>query len=331
MNFDYNVKDKNYRYTAISGEKFKSKYLDEVVINFIIKLEKILSESYNTGNLVQKKHMECLMGCIERLKALLRISDQIAEKSIFIVSSLLSNLPHNAKFIVKIPVSTSGFLAAHNDDEILFLFETILFHGRALLDRLTFYICKQIYKQDCDKFNKLSNVIKGNSKEGENRKEKALKVIKETALNIEGLLIDKNKNTQKSLRSSLMHRQTMGEMTRSTFVLSSPQNNRYFVFDHEIESNSGLGYPVIGSIWNLSKYLTYLTLNLISVYLKFNEDLPLEKCNPLWENPYVHLSQYISNSPNDPKISVIKMNPSGFDIISFYCKHEILEKLKSFE
>ncbi len=328
MNFDYNEKDKNYKYTAISGEKLKSIYLDEVVFNFIIKLENLFSEFHKNGDLVQKKHMICLMGCIDRLKALLRISDQIAEKSRFIASSLLSKLPHNAKFVIKIPVSSSG-MVAYADDEILFLFETILFHGRALLDRLTFYVSKQIYKQDCDVFNKLSNVIEGNSKEGEKRREKALKLIKETILNIEGLLIDKN--NQKSLRSSLMHRQTMGEMIRSTFVLSFLPNNRYFVFDHEIESNNGLSYPVIVSILNLSKYLTYLTLNLISVYLEYKEDLLLEKCNPLWENPYVHLSQYLSNSPTDLKISVIKMNPSGFNIRSFYCRPEILEKLKSFE
>ena len=38
------------------------------------------------------------------------------------------------------------------------------------MDKLTFYVSKQIYKQDCDVFNKLSNVIEGHSKEGEKNK-----------------------------------------------------------------------------------------------------------------------------------------------------------------
>ncbi len=332
MNLDFNKKDNIYSYQAIGKEVFKSDTLHEVVINFIINLENLIREFFENGDLIQQKHMICLSGCIERLKALLSISDQIAKKSRYIMSNLRSKLPQNAKFVIKIPVSSSGMLA-HNDEEILFLFETILFHGRALLDRLTFYISKQIYKQDCDTFNKLSKVIEGHSKEGDKRKEKVIKLLNEINPHIEGLLFDKliDKKNQKSLRSSLMHSQTMGEMTRSTFVLSFLPNKRYFAFDHEIKSNIGPSYPVIGSIWNLSKYLTYLTLNLISVYLENKDVLPLEKCNPLWENPYIHFSQYISNSQTDPKISVIKMTPSGFVIRTSFCKPEILEKLKSFE
>jgi len=212
-------------------------------------------------------------------------------------------------------------MVAFRNNIALFDFETLLFHSRALLDRITFFIARQIYNQDCDRPNKLKNVLLDFIKK-DMRANQAIKILDETMSTFCGLIIDSD--TDKSLRSHLIHKSTSGESTTCAFTIHTAPENTVIRFDYEIKA-----YPLMGSAWLLSSYIPYFALNILAVYIGHDNILRLDDCKPIWENNLICFSQNIDHSGCGPKLSIAKMHPSGFELISKNLKPSVLSDEKN--
>ena len=186
-----------------------------------------------------------------------------------------------------------------------------------MLDRITFFIAKQIYGQDCDSPKKLKNIINNFTKKNK-RADQAMQIIDEAMPAFYGVILDAE-NGDKSLRSHLIHKSTSGESTTCSFTIHTAPEKRVIRFDSEIK-----GYPLIGSAWKLSQYIPFISLNLLGVYLGHDNAISLDECMPMWSNNLKCFSEHIDESENGPKFSILTMNPSGTEIITKHLKQSVL-------
>ncbi len=287
---DFTKKDQNFYYKAVGQNINEHKILNTDASTVFNNLYKEISRQHSQ-NETNKSRLISFHGCIERLRSCLLYSKRLSKHHIDICNQ-------------KMP--EPGGLIAYDWNTARFDFESFIFHSRALLDRLTFLICKQIYNQDCDKFNKIIKCLK-NSVKSDKKVERTLEIIEQCFDSFEGLLFDKN--NEKSLRSSLIHKSTISENTICAFTFHCLSNSEIIRFDYEIKE-----YPLFGSTWNITKYISFLTLNLLGIYLDISDTVSFDQCNPLWENKFIHFSKYIKNDENSINLSIVKMNPSGFEI-----------------
>jgi len=305
MNF--NKEGVEYKYVAIGQERPDINILKSQAIEFIINLKALISKKHQDEDLLQKKKMSSLHGCIVRLKGILRQSERLAQYCQEIYNL---KLPNQKSF------------TAFTHDYALFDFESMLFQARSLLDRITFYISKQQYNQDCDTFNKLKNVLE-NSVKRDLMVQQLIELIDKTTPIFSGLLIDSN--NKKSLRSDLIHKSTIGERSSSGFGINIISEHKVIRFDHEIKK-----YPLMGSAWLLTKYITFFTLNVLSLVLEYNKKILIEDCEPTWKNNFIHFSSFLDPSLQGPRLSIIKLTASGFEIKTRNLKPNVLELAESF-
>ena len=138
----------------------------------------------------------------------------------------------------------------------------------------------------------------------------AIQVIEKTMPSLYGLIIDAE-DGEKSLRSHLIHKSTSGENSTCTFTIHSAPKNKVIRFDFEIK-----GRPIIGSSWVLSKYITFIGLNLLGIFLDFENVLSLDECTPLWNNKLKCFTRLIAKSKKGLNFSMIKTHPSGVEIFT---------------
>jgi hypothetical protein len=302
MSFDFNKKGLKYKFEAFASDKTNFGVLGENAFTYFCELQKIISETHQHGNVTQKRSMVGAQGCLERLEAFLVQSKRLSE--------------HNQS-VFNHPAPPSGGMAAFRDTTAIFDFETLLFHSKALLDRITFFIAKQIYNQNCDKPNKIKNVL-NDFIEKDERASRAIQIIDEAMPIFCGLIVDAE-NEVKSLRSHLIHKSTSGESTTCVFTIHSTPENKVIRFDYEIK-----GYPIIGSAWELSKYIPFISLNLLGIYVGYDIVIASNECIPIWKNNLKCFSHFIDESARGPRFSIIKMHPSGFEINTRHLKRSIL-------
>jgi len=302
MSFDFNKKGQKYEFAAFANDKTDFGVLSETALNYFCELQKIISKTHQHGDDTQKRLMVGAQGCLERLEAFLVQSKRISE---------------HKKSVCSQPAPHPGSMVAFRDTTAIFDFETLLFHSRALLDRITFFIAKQIYNQNCDRLTRIKNVL-NNFIEKDGRASRSIQIIDESMPTFYGLIVD-TENGGKSLRSHLIHKSTGGESTTCAFTIHSAPENNVIRFDYEIK-----GYPIIGSAWELSKYIPFISLNLIGIYVGYDIAITLNECIPIWENNLKCFSRFIDESANGPTFSIIKMNPSGIEINKRHLKQSVL-------
>lgn len=302
MNFDFNKKGQTYNFAALEGDKNNFGVLSESAFKYFWELQNEISKTHQHGDETKKRLMVGAQGCIERLEACLVQSNRMSRHHESVCSQ---------------PVPPAGSMVAFRDTVAVFDFEVFLFHSRALLDRLTFFITKQIYKQDCDKPTKMKNVLINFTKNDE-RVTRAINIFDEAMPPLLGLIVD-SENGEKSLRSHLIHKSTSSENSTCTFTIHSAPGNKAIRFDFEVK-----GYPIIGSAWLLSKYVTFIASNLLGIYLGFDNGVTLDECTPAWKNELKCFTQFIDESASGPKFSMLKMHPSGVEINSKHLKESVL-------
>ena len=123
MSFDFNKKGQKYGFVAFANDKTDFGVLSEKAFKYFCELQNIISKKHQHGDEAQKKLMVGAQGCLERLEAFLVQSNRLSE--------------HN-KSVCNQPSPTLGSMVAFRDTTAIFDFETLLFHSRALLDRITF-------------------------------------------------------------------------------------------------------------------------------------------------------------------------------------------------
>jgi hypothetical protein len=302
MSFDFNKKGQTYEFAAFEDDKGNFGVLSEAASKYFWQLQSAISKTHQQGDEAQKRLMIGAQGCLERLEA-------------FVVQSNRMRLHH--KSVCSQPSPPPGSMVAFRDTIAVFDFEALLFHSRALLDRITFFITKQIYNQVCDKPTKMRNVLNNFMKKDE-RVSRALQVIGEAMPSLYGLIID-TESGEKSLRSHLIHKSTSGENSTCTFTIHSAPGNKAIRFDFEVKGN-----PIIGSAWKLSKYVPFLALNLLGIYLNLEDGVTLDQCTPIWKNELKCFTQLIDESESGPEFTMMKMNPSGIEINTRHLKEGVL-------
>jgi len=302
MSFDFNKKGHIYGFEASADGKENFGVLREAPFKFFCQLQNEISARHQQGDETQKRLMVGAQGCLERLEAFLVQSNRMS-KHHESVCSQVSPPP--------------GSMVAFRDTIAIFDFEALLFHARALLDRITFFITKQIYNQSCDKPTKMRNVLSNFIKK-DVRARRAIQVIDEAMPSLCGLLVD-NEDGAKSLRSHLIHKSTSGENSTCAFTIHSAPGNKAIRFDFEIR-----GTPIIGSAWKLSKYIPFMALNLLGIYLSLDAGVPRDECVPVWKNELKCFTEFIDGSACGPKFTMMKMYPSGVEINTRHLKESVL-------
>jgi len=301
MSLNFNKKEQEYGYLAVGNEENNFGVLNEKAHNYFRQIQRIIYNKHNDGDKDQKRLMVGAQGCLERLESILILSNRLD-----VYNKSVCNQQHPS------PGSFVGFKITN----AMFDFESILFHSRALLDRITFFISKQIYNQDCDKPNKIINVL-NNFVKNDNRASQAIQIVDDSMPAFLGLIIDND--NEKSLRSHLIHKSTIGENTTCVFTIHSAPGNKVLRFDYEVK-----GYPIIGSSWELSKFIPFYSLNLLGIYIGCDKTIALHDCIPIWKNNLIHFSNLIDETESGPKFSTVKMNPSGFEVNTSFLKPSIL-------
>lgn len=228
-------------------------------------------------------------------------------------------MQHNENFSKSIPEKDSHPTAIfHSGKEIGTDFESLLYQARATLDRLTFFISGQVFHQETDKFKKLTGVLKNFIKRMPELA-KAIEVINNSLPHLKGLLIEDDSG-KTALRSLLAHSKSHLEVVQGHFSIYR-LGDIVIRFDQELQK-----FPLIISANLLNRYIPYVTLNLLAIFLEIDSELPEKDCQPSWKPCCIHSSKYKVPSFM-PSIAFThpKFSPAGFIPDTFYYSPTILQ------
>ena len=302
MEGDFNVKGKQYSFIAKGEDRPDFEALRPKAFNLFFTLQNTVSQGYSQVDESQKKFLNDVFACSQRLAAFLYHSNRFSTH----VKSLHALAPR------------PGELVFHSIDEVCIDFESFLFLARATLDRLSFFVACRVYNQpNSDKFSKLKNVLENFIKKDE-RATKAIEIINESLPVLSGLIVD-SPDTQ-ALRSALIHRRSIGEITSVGFTVHGLPDGRLLYFDCELQNR-----PVIGSAEKLFKYVVYVNLNLLGIYAGLSGSVSLNDCSPSWTHNIVHYTQLIDQTERGPRFSIVKAFPDGIKILTHHLKPEVFE------
>jgi hypothetical protein len=210
-------------------------------------------------------------------------------------------------------------MVAYRGMEALIDFESLLFHGRSSLDRVAFFIAKQIYRQDCDDYHKLANML-DNFKAKDPKASSLINII--TAANpiFEGIMYDVPSG-KKSLRSHLIHKSTASENASARFTVHCIAPQKQIAFDSILDS-----YPIFNTSQSLGEGLAFVILNTLSLYLELGKTLPFEKFGFKWKSKMVDYREYLSDNNNAISFTIWNTTPSGCTLSPVLLRPEILNK-----
>jgi hypothetical protein len=244
------------------------------------------------------------LGCFERFRGCIIYVWRIAQYENFLKYQAPDS-PGEATFI--------------RGTEALVDFESLLFHGRSALDRIAFFISKQIYSQDCDKYPKLKNVI-NNFQKRDNRATILSEILASANTNFEGILYD-FPSGRKSLRSHVIHKSTASENTDALFTIHCIRPKRRIAFDSIIGD-----FPLIQTTSVLGQTIAFVILNALSIYLLKERTLSLEEFKLKWNPVMVDYRKYMSDGNNTEKYTVWNTTPSGCRLSPVSLRPEIMNK-----
>lgn len=302
MSTDFNQKGRKVAYVAKKDDPPYFALLQPEALDLANRIENKITAC----NQVQNKTFNAwaALGCYERFRG-----------CIFLISRLAQ---HEKKIRAMAPQSINE-MRAYRGAEVLIDFESLLFHGRGALDRVAFFISKQIYNQDCDKYSKLANVL-GTFKINDCRASKLVKIITNANPIFEGIILDLPSG-EKSLRSHLIHKSTASENTIAQFTLYCIAPQKRIAFDLILGD-----YPLFKSSQSLGKGLAFVVLNALSLYIGIDEVIPIEKCGLKYESRMVDYREYLSDSHSTNRFTIFNTTPSGFSLLPVSLSSEILNK-----
>ncbi len=311
MSFDFNIEGRQYEYKAWTRNSTTQDILPQeadkqfqAISRFVTREWTKASEHKDEG---RKTWLWRVKGCLVKLSnSLLQVSR---------MKSHLGQLLSYAERLVAEPETQGPCLLAVDEDEMTSDFESLLLHGRATLDRLTWFVAAE-YSQKCNRFSKLANILAQQVKT-EERARKVLSIIRD-ASPLGGILIDLDKKT--SLRGFVAHYGAVSETMQNCFAVWHVGPDRILICDCESR-----GHPLLHTTWQLSQYLPFVVLNSLALFASV-ETLALENYRPTWTNPTVIVSDYIEPSEKGLKFSVVRMLPNGFQVSSRHVRASIFQK-----
>jgi hypothetical protein len=101
-------------------------------------------------------------------------------------------------------------------------------------------------------------------------------------------------NISMSVRDIIAHYSSFNETTEYSFTIARVRKDEFIVTDMESH-----GIQLFQCTWNLSYYLPFIVLNVLSSYT-IKEKLDLTDCIPKWENLTVRVSDYFKDFDGQP-------------------------------
>lgn len=243
------------------------------------------------------------LGCLERLSACLLQTQRLADHA----SQIRKRAPD-------VPGSMVGVRAP----EALFDFEALLFHSRSALDRLTCFICRCFYGDQCDIFSRIRNVL-GNFRKRDTRVGLLETVLAEAFPILENTLIDVP-DGKRCLRSELIHRSTAGENCYSGFVLHCPDPNRHLAFDTILADRA-----LLSTTATITSTILFVILNALSIYFGLTNRITLIQSQLSWQHGFVDFRDFEASTERGKVFSVWKAVASGFVLSPVVLREDITE------
>lgn len=274
MGGDYNQKGEQYQ-TNMSAHRDRTfgvlnqeaKEFYDFITNRISKEYRKATDENNISKILLYKNMSSCISCLDGF--------------LYQCSKLIRHNNEIIKFIPK--KDTTDTMVSFSSLETCTDFESLLYQGRATLDRVTFFISKQIYNSETDKFNRLEKVLSNFTKK-DARAQKSVNIIKSSIKYFQGLLINDYKGGT-SLRSLLAHSKSHEEAINGSFTIHRSQD-AVLIFDQEINH-----FPMIISSNILNRYIPFLILNILAIYLEVKE-IEEEKVFSSWNPICINSSEY---------------------------------------
>ena len=244
-----------------------------------------------------------LSGCLEKLEATMLQAHRLR-----LYHDRLISLAHNHLGNQSHAVALQGSDACAD-------FEGFLLHGRASLDRLTWFI-GDCFKNRVKSFRRIKGVL--SNFEHKDSKAKELLFLVSSADDWFDGTFGKLQSSQ-SLRDIVAHHHSLVEGTRTCFGVQLITQNSALLIDCEIEL-PGLSdrFPILKTTHQSIRYVAFLILNSVAVFLDI-ERLSLEEYQTTWTNHSVAVSDYVMAEPAGSPLgkntlsTVRRMTPDGFE------------------
>lgn len=194
-------------------------------------------------------------------------------------------------------------------------FEGFLLHGRAGLDRLTWYI-GDYFRNPVKSFRRVKNVL-SQFKHKSTEAADLLAIVGSADGWFDGVF--GKLEAPQSLRDIVAHHHALVEGTRTCFGVQRLSSDTALLIDCEVEL-PGLDarLPVLKTTQESIGYMAFLILNSVAVFVGV-ERLPLEEYSTIWHNYGVAISDYVLHEPagsplGEHKLSTVRrMTPDGFE------------------
>lgn len=283
--------------------------LPPIGFEFLKNLQSIIGGQLARSKAVEHDLLAGLQGCLTRLSAVLLQISRMSVHADVRQWRIGSGLPG----IAEMPPGSALIISA---EDACADYESLMFHSRAALDRLTFMVSSR-YGSNSDRFSRLPNILR----DATNRDARAAKVHQ--------LLLDAHltggvlaeEDSRRSLRSIVTHRASIIEGVSVVFTLQRLENGQYLAFDCE-----AFGYPILATSQSLATSVPFLVLNTVATYLQIEDVLPLESFQPNWNNLTTSFTQHIDLERKGPLVAIgAKMISDGVQLRYEHLKPEVLK------
>jgi hypothetical protein len=296
MSLDFNKSDQEYTYFAAKAQVPDYKVLADGPRGTLEHLHTLLSTEYKTADPSRQRWLLDAAGCLHRLKAFLLQVRRVADHAIILTQNVFPGQPPDVQ-------PSPGDMMMLAADEACFDFESLLFHARAALDRITWFVVAR-HGQRSDRFSRLRRILKQFSPRDERARQMIL--LLNEAGEFGGLLTDEE--GAKALRSIVAHRSSVPEGREIAFTIHFLPDGRRLIFDCE-----ALGQPLFATAQRLTVDVPFLILNSVAIYME-QPTVPRSEFRDIWANPTAVFSEHIDASGKGQRLTVVSVYPSGITL-----------------
>lgn len=308
MSFDFNKQGVQYSCVAVRGSREDYGILSPRPFALLEQLRASQAAEYPKADSTRQRWLLDAAGCLDRLGAFLLQVSRVAQHAYGLTQNPLPDQPMDIQ-----PEPGQMVILAAN--KACFDFESLLFHARAALDRITWFVAAR-HGQRSDRYSKLRNIL-ANFSMTDDRARQMVSLLG-TANRFGGLLVDKD--DAKALRAIVAHRSSVPESRQIAFTVHFLPENRRLIFDCE-----ALGQPLLATAEQLATDVPFVVLNSVALYMGI-ELVPHGEFEPTWTNPTTVFSRHLDSSGSGPVFSVGSVYPSGVTVKNHALMPRVLER-----
>ncbi|MEW6145774.1 MAG: hypothetical protein AB1598_12230 [Thermodesulfobacteriota bacterium] len=258
-------------------------------------LERYIAENWGKD----KAGMKAILGCLVKLDACLMQISRIREFYDKFIQSASDNATKN---------KGKEFLFVLNGQEAIADFESLLLHGRAALDRLTWLVSEK-YNSKTQSYRSLEKIL-NNFAHKDQKAKNILEFVNISNSWVLGLLA--TVGNDESFRDFVAHKIASIEKRVTCFQIHVMTDGKCILLDCVLDR-----FPVFKSSTEAVKFLSYLVLNSLATIVE-QKVYSIDKYDSLWENKAVVFADFVLDEPENSPLGknhlrvVSDMNPDNF-------------------